>query len=189
LPLPSPPLVPLLQPPPWTVAKLLLLLSAAEKASLCNDDTLWSLTSLSLPLTHAGAEAREGTARAGPARAGMIDFQDAVRAHPAWDLHSLLQDARRDVDPELETAALEHYFALRPGVDRAAFRAAYAGLAALNEARILGIFARLIVRDGKPRYAAFMPRMWAHFRRNLAAPGLEPVAAWVAAHVPAELGR
>jgi len=127
--------------------------------------------------------------RDGPARAGMIDFQDAVRAHPAWDLHSLLQDARRDVAPELEAAALDHYFALRPGVDREAFRAAYAGLAALNEARILGIFARLIVRDGKPRYAAFMPRMWAHFRRNLAAPGLEPVAAWVAAHVPAELGR
>ena len=127
--------------------------------------------------------------RDGPARAGMIDFQDAVRAHPAWDLHSLLQDARRDVAPELEAAALDHYFALRPGIDREAFGAAYAGLAALNEARILGIFARLIVRDGKPRYAAFMPRMWAHLRRNLTAPGLEPVAAWVAAHVPAELGR
>jgi transcriptional regulator with XRE-family HTH domain len=60
----------------------------------------------------------------------------------------------------------------------------YAGLAALNEARILGVFARLIVRDGKPRYRAFMPRMWAHLRTNLTRPGLEPVRDWFAAHVP-----
>jgi aminoglycoside/choline kinase family phosphotransferase len=60
----------------------------------------------------------------------------------------------------------------------------YAGLAALNEARILGVFARLIVRDGKPRYAAFMPRMWDHLNANLAKPGLEMVAAWFDRHVP-----
>lgn len=105
--------------------------------------------------------------RDGPARVGMIDFQDAVRAHPVWDLHSLLQDARRDVSPALEALALDHYFALRPGVDREAFMRDYAALAALNEARILGIFARLIVRDGKDRYAAFMPRMWNHLTTNL----------------------
>lgn len=122
--------------------------------------------------------------RAGPARAGMIDFQDAVRAHPSWDLHSLLQDARRDVSPDLERLALDHYFALRPEVDRAPFLQAYAGLAALNEARILGVFARLITRDGKPRYRAFMPRMWAHLNTNLKAPGLEGVAAWFDRHVP-----
>lgn len=127
--------------------------------------------------------------RTGPARVGMIDFQDAVRAHPSWDLHSLLQDARRDVAPELETRALDRYFALRHGVDRPAFMAAYAGLAALNEARILGIFARLVARDGKPRYRAFMPRMWAHLSANLKAPGLEPVAAWFARHVPEEARR
>lgn len=127
--------------------------------------------------------------RSGPARVGMIDFQDAVRAHPSWDLHSLLQDARRDVSPALEQAALDHYFALRPGVDRQEFMRDYAGLAALNEARILGIFARLIVRDGKPRYAAFMPRMWAHLARNLEQPGLEPVAGWFARHVPMEARR
>lgn len=105
--------------------------------------------------------------RDGPARVGMIDFQDAVRAHPVWDLHSLLQDARRNVSPALEALALDHYFALRPGVDREAFMRDYAALAALNEARILGIFARLIVRDGKDRYAAFMPRMWNHLTTNL----------------------
>lgn len=126
--------------------------------------------------------------RPGAARAGMIDFQDALTAHPAWDLHSLLQDARRDVRPELEAAALERYFALRPTADREGFMAAYAGLAALNEARILGVFARLIARDGKPRYAAFMPRMWGHLRRNLERPGLEAPRAWFARHAP-EAGR
>jgi aminoglycoside/choline kinase family phosphotransferase len=124
--------------------------------------------------------------RDGAARVGMIDFQDAVRAHPSWDLHSLLQDARRDVSPALEALALDRYFALRPAVDRVAFMRSYAGLAALNEARILGIFARLIVRDHKPKYAAFMPRMWAHLNANLKQPGLETVAVWFDKYVPGE---
>lgn len=123
--------------------------------------------------------------RDGPARVGMIDFQDAVRAHPSWDLHSLLQDARRDVSPALEALALDHYFALRPGVDREAFMRDYAALATLNEARILGIFARLIVRDGKARYAAFMPRMWNHLTANL--PQADPqLRAWFDEFVPME---
>lgn len=122
--------------------------------------------------------------RSGAPMVGMIDFQDAVRAHPSWDLHSLLQDARRDVPPALEALALDRYFALRPPADRDAFMQDYAGLAALNEARILGIFARLIVRDGKPRYRAFLPRMWAHLNANLGKPGLETVHAWFDAHVP-----
>jgi N-acetylmuramate 1-kinase len=125
--------------------------------------------------------------RDGVARVGMIDFQDAVRAHPSWDLHSLLQDARRDVSPELEAEALDRYFAVAKVSDRADFLRGYAGLATLNEARILGIFARLIARDGKPRYAAFMPRMWAHLNRNLTKPGLEGVARWFDQHVPAEV--
>lgn len=125
--------------------------------------------------------------RDGAARVGMIDFQDAVRAHPSWDLHSLLQDARRDVSPALEAEALDRYFALRPDVDRAAFMADYAGLAALNEARIIGIFARLIARDGKPRYRRFLPRMWRHLNANLEQPALAPVARWFDRHVPAEV--
>jgi aminoglycoside/choline kinase family phosphotransferase len=115
----------------------------------------------------------------------MIDFQDAVRAHPSWDLHSLLQDARRDVSPALEALALNHYFSLRPNVDREAFMRDYAALATLNEARILGIFARLIVRDGKDRYAAFMPRMWNHLTANL--PAADPrLGAWFDEYVPME---
>ncbi|WP_374386872.1 N-acetylmuramate/N-acetylglucosamine kinase AmgK [Brevundimonas sp.] len=125
--------------------------------------------------------------REGAARVGMIDFQDAVRAHPSWDLHSLLQDARRDVSPALEAEALDRYFALRPSVDRADFMADYAGLATLNEARIIGIFARLIARDGKPRYRQFLPRMWRHLNANLEQPALAPVARWFDRHVPAEV--
>ncbi|MEI9906258.1 MAG: N-acetylmuramate/N-acetylglucosamine kinase AmgK [Asticcacaulis sp.] len=116
--------------------------------------------------------------RDGVARVGMIDFQDALRSHPSWDLLSLLQDARRDVSPELEKAALDHYFSLRPSVDREAFMRDYTALATLNEARILGIFARLIVRDHKPKYGQFMPRMWGHLARNLEAPGMEGLKVW-----------
>ena len=119
-------------------------------------------------------------------RVGMIDFQDAVLAHPVWDLHSLLQDARRDVPAEIEARALDLYFDIMM-VDREAYLADYAALAALNEARILGIFARLVARDGKPRYRAFMPRMWAHLNHNLKQPGLEGVAVWFDRHVPAEV--
>lgn len=125
--------------------------------------------------------------RDGVARVGMIDFQDAVRAHPSWDLHSLLQDARRDVSPDLEAEALDRYFAAADVADRATFMRGYTGLAALNEARILGVFARLVARDGKPRYAGFMPRMWAHLNRNLTRPGLGGVARWFDRHVPAEV--
>jgi aminoglycoside/choline kinase family phosphotransferase len=124
--------------------------------------------------------------RSAAARVGMIDFQDAVLAHPSWDLHSLLQDARRDVSPELERAALDRYFGHRPGLDREAFMADYAALATLNEARILGVFARLIVRDGKPRYRQFMPRLWDHLQRNLQNPALADLKRWFDRHVPIE---
>ena len=124
--------------------------------------------------------------RAGAARVGMIDFQDAVLAHPSWDLHSLLQDARRDVSPELERTALDRYLSQRPGVDRDTFMAEYAALSTLNLARILGVFARLIVRDGKPRYRQFMPRLWGHLQRNLQNPALADLKLWFDKHVPVE---
>jgi aminoglycoside/choline kinase family phosphotransferase len=124
--------------------------------------------------------------RSGLARVGLLDFQDALRGHPAWDLLSLLQDARRDVAPELETAMLQRYLHARPGVDREGFLSDYAGLAALNNARITGLFARLVIRDGKPRYRAFLPRMWALLERNLAHPDLAGLKAWFDRHVPAE---
>ena len=123
--------------------------------------------------------------RQGLARVGLLDFQDAVRAHPAWDLLSLLQDARRDVDPALEAGMLERYFAARPQVERTAFLSDYAGLAALNNARITGLFARLVARDGKPRYRVFLPRLWRLLDRNLRHPDLAGLKGWFDRHVPA----
>ena len=125
--------------------------------------------------------------RTGAARVGMLDFQDALRAHPAWDLSMLLHDARRDVGPEREAAALARYFTLRPDVDREAFMADFHALGALNTSRILGLFARLVVRDGKPRYAAFMPRLWRYLDRCLADPAPAALEAWFAAHVPVDV--
>jgi aminoglycoside/choline kinase family phosphotransferase len=122
--------------------------------------------------------------RAGLARVGLLDFQDALKAHPAWDLLSLLQDARREVPAELEQAMLARYLAARPEVDREAFLADYAGLAALNAARILGIFARLVVRDGKPKYLAFLPRMKRMLTRNLEQPSMTPLKTWFQTHAP-----
>lgn len=126
--------------------------------------------------------------REGLARVGLLDFQDAVRAHPAWDLLHLLQDARRDVSPELEAAMLERYLGARRGeVERAAFLADYRALAALNATRILGpIFARQVVAFGKTRYVAFMPRTWRYLERNLAHPDLAELRAWFDRWVPPE---
>ena len=122
--------------------------------------------------------------RTGAARVGLLDFQDAVKAHPAWDLLHLLQDARRDVDPELAEAMLTRFLDARRDLDREAFRHAYHGLAALNAARILFIFARQVAGFGKPRYTAFMPRTWAALQFNLNQPGLEGLKAWFDRHVP-----
>jgi len=116
---------------------------------------------------------------------GLLDFQDALVGHPAYDLVSLLQDARRDVSPELEAAMFDYYVSKAdPGTD---FAADYARLGAQRNAKIVGIFVRLWKRDGKPRYLDYIPRVWALLERDLAHPALEPVARWFDANVPAEL--
>lgn len=117
---------------------------------------------------------------------GLIDFQDALVGHPAYDLVSLLQDARRDVDVNLETAMLVHY-AHHAGIDDDDFIADYATLGAQRNAKIVGIFTRLNARDGKPRYLALIPRVWAALERDLAHPALAPVARWFDANIPEEL--
>ena len=122
--------------------------------------------------------------RAGPARVGLLDYQDALAGHAAYDLVSLLEDARRDTGAELREAMIRRYLARRPGTDGEAFRAAYAALGAQRNLKIVGIFARLALRDAKPRYLAMIPRVWGHLRRDLAHPALAPLAAWVSRHVP-----
>lgn len=107
---------------------------------------------------------------------GLLDFQDAVAVHPAYDLVSGLQDARREVDPAIEQAEIARYIALT-AVDADRFRAAYALLGAQRGLRIMGIFTRLCIRDHKNRYLDFMPRVWSMIQRNLAHPALAPLAA------------
>jgi hypothetical protein len=117
---------------------------------------------------------------------GLIDFQDALVGHPAYDLVSLLQDARRDVPEALEAAMLARYCA-GAGIAGDDFLADYALLGAQRNAKIVGIFARLDRRDGKPRYLSMIPRVWAAMERDLAHPALAPVARWFDANIPAVL--
>ena len=114
--------------------------------------------------------------RDGVAHFGLLDFQDALSGHPAYDLASVLEDARRDVPPAIERAMIDRYLAASgqgPGFERA-----YWALAAQRNTRILGVFTRLWKRDDKPGYRRFQPRMWGLLERDLAQPHLEPVRDW-----------
>jgi aminoglycoside/choline kinase family phosphotransferase len=124
--------------------------------------------------------------RDGVAALGLLDFQDALAGHPAYDLVSLLQDARRDVPHRLESAMLDAYAAARGIADRAGFRARYEVLGAQRNTKILGVFVRLRDRDGRQGYVERLPRVWGYLERNLAHPALAPVRDWFDAHVPAD---
>lgn len=118
------------------------------------------------------------------AELGLLDFQDALAGHAAYDLVSLLQDARRDVPQDLEEKMIARFIAVAGIEDRDSFRADYEILGAQRNTKILGIFTRLWRRDGKAHYLQFQPRVWAYLERNLAHPALAPVRAWFDAHVP-----
>jgi len=126
--------------------------------------------------------------REGIRRVGLIDFQDAVLGSPAYDLVSLLQDARLDVPELLELALLSRYIKARRAADASFDAAGFAGLYAVMSAqrntRLLGTFARLNRRDGKPQYLRHQPRIWTYLMRSLEHPDLAPIKAWYAAHVP-----
>ncbi len=119
--------------------------------------------------------------REGVAHFGLLDFQDALAGHPAYDLASVLEDARRDVSPEIERLMLDRYLAATGNAE--AFERAYWALAAQRNTRILGVFTRLWKRDNKPHYTQFQPRMWGLLERDLVQPGLEPVREWFDANV------
>jgi aminoglycoside/choline kinase family phosphotransferase len=122
--------------------------------------------------------------RQGVAACGLLDFQDAVIAPVAFDLVSLLEDVRRDVPPALVAAMRERYVAAFPQLDRAAFDRAYGAIGAQRNTRIVGVFTRLLVRDGKPRYLQFMPRVWRLLEGDLEHPALAPVREWFDTHLP-----
>jgi aminoglycoside/choline kinase family phosphotransferase len=125
--------------------------------------------------------------RGGVAHLGLLDFQDALSGHPAYDLASVLEDARRDVPLEIERAMIDRYIAAT-GYGKA-FETAYWALAAQRNTRILGVFTRLWKRDDKPHYRRFQPRMWGLLERDLAQPGIEPVRAWFDANVSPDYRR
>lgn len=126
--------------------------------------------------------------RDGIRKVGVIDFQDTVLGPAAYDLVSLLQDARIDVPEPLELAMLARYAKARraadPGFDAGGFAEMYAIMSVQRNTRLLGTFARLNRRDGKPHYLRHQPRIWSYLNRSLAHPTLAPIRDWYAAHVP-----
>jgi tRNA threonylcarbamoyl adenosine modification protein YjeE len=168
-------------------------LSGSARAEFVN---LWSeslINVLSAPLTWTLRDYHSPNLiwlpqRQGIARVGLIDFQDAVLGHPAYDVASLLQDARVTVPADLELKLVSLYARERrtgdPTFDVAAFAGAYAILGAQRATKILGIFARLDRRDGKPQYLRHLPRIEAYLARNLAHPDLSKLRVWYETHLP-----
>jgi hypothetical protein len=156
-------------------------------APILAEPTTWTLRDYHSPNLHWLAE------RKGIARLGLIDFQDAVIGPPAYDVASLLQDARVDVPVELELRLIALYVRLRgerdPSFDAAAFAGTYAAMAAQRATKLLGIFTRLDRRDGKPQYLALLPLVERRLARNLAHPLLRPLRGWFEACLPRALGE
>ena len=122
--------------------------------------------------------------RTGVARVGLLDYQDARIGAPEYDLVSLLEDARRDLGPGLAARMRARYRDAR-GLEPERFDARCAALAAQRNLKIVGIFARLCARDGKPRYLDLVPRVWEHLMRDLDHPALAALAGFVRARLPA----
>ena len=131
--------------------------------------------------------------RSGTARVGMIDFQDALAGNRSYDVISLLEDARRDVSPELAATMKTHYLAAMKAagrdLDGELWSAEAAVTAAQRNAKIAGIFARLANRDRKPRYLAHLPRVWDYLESDLAHPALAELRAWYDRAIPREKRR
>jgi len=123
--------------------------------------------------------------RPGIQKVGVLDYQDALAGSPAYDVMSLIEDARRDTDAALERHLLDRYRSARPEIDHAAFHAAYVVLAAQRHCKVIGIFTRLHVRDGKPGYLAHIPRLWRLLERACREPLLAPLRTWLDDAIPA----
>jgi tRNA threonylcarbamoyl adenosine modification protein YjeE len=156
-------------------------------APVLAEPVTWTLRDFHSPNLHWLAE------RDGLKRLGLVDFQDSVLGPPAYDLASLLQDARVDIPDEMELRLMAHYARRRasadPAFDAGAFAAAYAAMGAQRATKILGIFARLDKRDGKPQYLAHLPRIERYLAKSLAHSLLQPIKLWYQAHLPRALGE
>ncbi len=171
-------------PPPQAIREDFLKLWTAVFTRLDSAPKGWALRDYHSP----NLIVLEG--RTPPRDIGIIDFQDALLGPHAYDLVSLLQDARLDVPEEIETELLAHYIASVRKNDAAfsedLFRFNYAALGAQRNTKILGIFARLAKRDGKTQYLAHIPRIWRYLARGLAHPELADLKAWYDRHLPVE---
>ncbi len=125
--------------------------------------------------------------RQGPAACGLLDFQDALIGHPAYDLMSLLEDARRDVPQAMAGALRTRYEAGLDAGEREAFSLWYEVLAAQRHAKVGGIFLRLFLRDGKERYLAHIPHVMRLLERHLSHPVLAPLKTWLDENMPDRL--
>lgn len=122
--------------------------------------------------------------REGVARAGLLDFQDAWQGHRAYDLISLIKDARRDVSADTAEACITRYLTAT-GLHPKQFRTSLAVLGVQRNLRILGVFARLAATRGKPQYIDLIPRVWQHLQDDLSHPVLAPVKSILDAALPA----
>ncbi|MCY4407440.1 MAG: phosphotransferase [Rhodospirillaceae bacterium] len=194
--------------PAWLMSDAALFLETAtgdavEPAMAAEFETAWhraleeatqGAAVLCLRDFHAGnlmwlpARGDGGRDRSGVGRVGLLDFQDARAGPAAYDLVSLLQDARRDLGDGVEAAMVARYLNASPDLDEAAFRAAYAILGAQRAVRIIGVFHRLAKRDSKPAYLAHLPRLWRHLDTNFVHPSLAPVRAWFERWCPKRTG-
>ncbi len=126
--------------------------------------------------------------RPGVRACGLLDFQDAQRGHPSYDLVSLIEDARRDVSPRVHANCRARYLA-STGLDAGSFATGFALMAAQRHARVIGLFIRLLKRDNKPDYLPHLPRVWRLFERALQHEALAPLRRWVDAQLPPSLRR
>lgn len=126
--------------------------------------------------------------RAGVQACGLLDFQDAQQGHPSYDLVSLIEDARRNVSPDVYAACFDRYLGAT-SLDERDFRLGFALMAAQRHARIIGLWIRLLRRDGKPEYMQHMARCWNYFEHALQHEALRPLRLWVDRLLPPSLRR